>query len=112
MELPWPKESGVWHTYNLHCHCGTVRYNMTISPPLLPEHIPVEAQDKSIYTAVDCKCSHCERDGAIMIHPLTKNVEFTRGKDRLKEYRFGNKVRHSSPKSKPLPSWRQAELTL
>ncbi|OQO13879.1 hypothetical protein B0A48_00754 [Cryoendolithus antarcticus] len=64
---PWPEETGVWATYALHCHCGAIRYNITISPPLLES----EAQ---------------------ACHPLAKNVEFTQGLEHRKEYRCGRGI--------------------
>ena len=75
IDPPWPESNGIWATYDLHCHCGAIRYKMKISPPLLPE----DTQGKEQYTAVECHCSHCERQGALCVHPLTKNVEFTQG---------------------------------
>jgi len=73
--VPWPEETGVWQTYDLHCHCGAIRYKMTLSPPLLES----ESEAKGIYTAVICDCSHCVRKGMIVAHPKAKNVEFTQG---------------------------------
>ncbi|OQO15315.1 hypothetical protein B0A48_00698 [Cryoendolithus antarcticus] len=60
--VPWPEETGVWATYALHCHCGAIRYNITISPPLL------ESQAEA------------------------KNVEFTQGLEHRKEYRCGRGI--------------------
>lgn len=73
--FPWPEETGVWQTYDLHCHCGVIRWKMSISPPLLES----QAQGKGIYTAILCDCSYCERNGVIACHPKAKNVEFTQG---------------------------------
>lgn len=73
--VPWPEENGVWQTYDLHCHCGAIRYKMAISPPLLES----ESQGKGIYTALVCDCSYCERNGVIACHPRAKNVQFTQG---------------------------------
>ncbi|KAK5166455.1 uncharacterized protein LTR77_007998 [Saxophila tyrrhenica] len=60
---------------------------MTISPPLYPE----ETEGKEQYTAVECHCSHCERQGAISAHPKVKNIEFTQGLEHKGEYLMGPK---------------------
>nr|OQO17214.1 hypothetical protein B0A51_15849 [Rachicladosporium sp. CCFEE 5018] len=86
--VPWPEETGVWATYALHCHCGTIRYNITISPPLLES----QSEGKGIYTAQECQCSHCLRQGYTSCHPLAKNVEFTQGLEHRKEYRCGRGI--------------------
>ena len=73
---------------NLHCHCGTVRYTITISPPLYAEHSAKGDQ----YPAVECACSWCQRNGEICVHPLSKNVKWTHGEDHRGEYYFGKKI--------------------
>jgi hypothetical protein len=87
MPPPWPEETGIWATYALHCHCGALRLNMTISPPLLES----QAEGKGIYTAVVCECSHCTRQGIIACHPKASNVTFTQGLEDRGEYRSGGK---------------------
>lgn len=83
-KAPWPPSTETWHTYQLHCHCGTIRYKITISPPLFPEHDP---QNTGTYDAVDCHCSYCVRNGILPIHPLAKNVEWEeKGLEWRKEY--------------------------
>lgn len=37
-------------------------------------------------------CSRCERVSAINVHPLTKDVEFTQGRENMVEYRSGGKT--------------------
>lgn len=86
-EPPWPEPNGITATYDLHCHCGAVRYKITVSPPLYEE----DAKGKERWTAVECNCSHCERFGAINVHPLSSNIEFTQGQDHLVEYRCAAK---------------------
>lgn len=49
--------------------------DMTISPPLYPE----QTQGKEQCVAVECGCSHCERHGNLAVHPLAKDVVFTKG---------------------------------
>lgn len=85
---PWPEETGVWATYPMHCHCGAVRWTMKISPPLLAE----QAVGKGHYTAVECHCSHCERNGFIVVHPHKENVIFTQGESEIKEYLCSSKT--------------------
>lgn len=87
MQTPWPDSNGISATYSLHCHCGAVKYNITVSPPLYKEH----AQGKEQWQAVECNCSHCERTGAINVHPFSKDVEFTQGKENMVEYRCAGK---------------------
>lgn len=88
-EWPWPPASDHQATYDLHCHCGTIRYTMTVSPPLYAEHTQGTEQQ---YTAVECTCSWCQRNGEIMAHPLTKNVSFDHGAENRSEYRFGSRI--------------------
>lgn len=84
---PWPQPNGISATYDMHCHCGAVKYNITLSPPLFLE----ETQGKERWTAVECNCSHCERTGCINVHPLSKDLNFTKGKEHLVEYRSAGK---------------------
>ncbi|CZT21998.1 uncharacterized protein RCC_07867 [Ramularia collo-cygni] len=87
-QLPWPPETGVWKTYPMHCHCGTIRWNITISPPLFPSDDP---ENKGTYAAVDCHCSYCQRNGILPIHPKSANVVFTQGLEERKEYLTASK---------------------
>lgn len=82
---PWPPETGVWASYDMHCHCGAVRWRMAVSPPLLPEH----AGGRPVYRAVECDCSICERNGEIAAHPKAANVHFTRGLEHRAQYLCG-----------------------
>ncbi|EME43589.1 hypothetical protein DOTSEDRAFT_72827 [Dothistroma septosporum NZE10] len=84
---PWPEETGVWATYNLHCHCGAVRLNVKVSPPFFES----EAEGKGTYPVTECDCSYCERQGYQAVHPLQSNVCFTQGQDNLTKYYCGNK---------------------
>ncbi len=57
---------------------------MTVSPPIYES----EAQGKDQYPLTECHCSHCERHGALMIHPLATNFEWTQGfEENATEYR-------------------------
>lgn len=86
-EPPWPKETGIWATYSLHCHCGAVRYTMSMSPPLFHS----QAEGKGIWTVSECNCSWCERNGLQTVHPLAENVTWTRGEGELSRYQMGAK---------------------
>ena len=77
VDLPWTLSNGVYATYDLHCHCASVRYKMRISPPLYAE----QAEGKGQCVAIDCECSYCARNGLLLVHPLAEDVEFTHGVD-------------------------------
>ncbi|CAK1361148.1 hypothetical protein CB0940_03452 [Cercospora beticola] len=81
-EPPWPQETGIWGSYALHCHCGAIRYNMKLSPPIFES----EAEGKGVYPVMSCNCSYCERVGYLTVHPLVENVEFTQGLEHRAEY--------------------------
>ena len=87
-DFPWPEATEEEATYDLHCHCGTIRYTITISPPLYTEHSTKGDQ----YPAVECACSWCQRNGEICVHPLSKNVKWVHGGDHRGEYYFGKKI--------------------
>lgn len=71
-----PKDSEI---YNATCHCGSIRYTVTLSPPL--EHHPI----------VSCNCSICFKNGYLLVYPTRERVAFGSGEDKLKSYSFGNK---------------------
>lgn len=48
-------ESKPSQTYEAGCHCGYVRFSVTLSPPL-PEYKPLE-----------CNCSACRRFGYLLV---------------------------------------------
>ncbi|RMY60178.1 hypothetical protein D0865_01678 [Hortaea werneckii] len=79
-DFPWPQATEEEATYDLHCHCGTIRYTITISPPLYAEHSAKGDQ----YPAVECACSWCQRNGEICVHPLSKNLRMLKDFDRTK----------------------------
>lgn len=85
---PWPLQgNGVSATYPLHCHCGLVKYTATLSPPMFASQTQEGKPER--WSAVECNCSHCERVGAINVHPFIKDVVFTQGKEHMVEYRSG-----------------------
>ena len=103
MSTPWPEETGVWGKYQLHCHCGAIRYSIKISPPLYEEEAEGTSTNttrfecahirigKGIYQPSACNCSYCERNGYIAVHPKTSNIEWIQGLEDRTEYLYGNK---------------------
>ena len=90
-EPPWTKPNGIFATYDLHCHCGAIRYTMKLSPPLYAE----QTEGKERCVAVECHCSSCQRHGYIAAHPLASDVEFTQGlEDRAMYYTAAKKNPH------------------
>ena len=75
IEPPWTQPNGISATYACHCHCGAVRWDMTLSPPLYAE----QTQGKEQCVAAECNCSHCERHGSLAVHPLATDIVFTKG---------------------------------
>ncbi|EME81642.1 uncharacterized protein MYCFIDRAFT_19570, partial [Pseudocercospora fijiensis CIRAD86] len=80
-------------TYPLHCHCGTIRLTMKISPPLFPSSSSSssEPNNQDVYPVGECNCSFCERNGYLSVHPRASNVEITRGEEAITKYKFGAK---------------------
>jgi hypothetical protein len=66
-------------TYEASCHCGTVQYDVTLSPPL--------AQWK----VVSCNCSICSRNGYLLVYPERSQLRVKNGEELLKDYSFGAK---------------------
>jgi hypothetical protein len=65
--------------YKATCHCGLIRFTVTLSPPL-PRH-PIGA----------CNCSICLKNGYLLVYSLRDRVVFSTGEDNLKTHTFGNK---------------------
>jgi len=66
-------------TYKAHCHCGAVRFNVTLKYPF-PK-----------YTVNQCNCSICTKNGYLLVYPLREDLEFTQGEDNLTSYYFATK---------------------
>lgn len=66
-------------TYSAICHCGTVQYTVTLSPPLAKQKV------------VECNCSICSRNGYLLVYPLREQVDIKSGEEALKSYSFGIK---------------------
>lgn len=76
---PAPFDTSNARTYDALCHCGTVQYAVTLSPPLEQQKI------------IECNCSICSRNGYLLVYPQRKHVQITSGQDTLKTYTFGPK---------------------
>ncbi|KAK1772467.1 Mss4-like protein [Phialemonium atrogriseum] len=71
------KESG---TYEAGCHCGYIKFSVTLSPPL-PE-----------YKVLDCNCSMCRKAGYLLIYPHRKDVKWHgESHERCAVYHFNTK---------------------
>ena len=64
-------------TYSGGCHCGKVRYEVTVD---LSE------------PAVTCNCSMCGRSGTMLRFVPASSFKLLSGEDSLTEYRFNSKV--------------------
>ena len=66
-------------TYAGSCHCGAVRYEVTMTPP---------------EKAVACNCSHCTRAGWLLAFVPAESFKLLSGKDQLQEYLFNKRHIH------------------
>lgn len=64
-------------TYNASCHCGTIQYDVVLSPPL-PQ-----------WKVVSCNCSICSRNRYLLVYPDRSKVHMKSGEEALKNYSFG-----------------------
>ena len=65
--------------YAAQCHCGTVQYEVLLSPPL-PR-----------WKVVSCNCSICSRNGYLLVYSERSQLHIKSGEDALKNYSFGVK---------------------
>jgi hypothetical protein len=72
-------ESAGPRTYEGSCHCGAVRYEVTMTPP---------------EKAVACNCSHCSRTGWLLTFVPAESFKLLSGEDQLQEYLFNKKHIH------------------
>ncbi|KAI1456172.1 hypothetical protein F4805DRAFT_246891 [Annulohypoxylon moriforme] len=71
------KQSG---TYEAGCHCGFIKFSVTLSPPL-PE-----------IEILNCNCSACTHLGYLLVYPQVKDVVWHNdGRKRCASYRFNSK---------------------
>ncbi len=66
-------------TYEGSCHCGNVRYEVTMTPPA---------------KAFAGTCSICSRTGWLLAFVPTSQVKFLSGDDGTSDYQFGKKSIH------------------
>jgi hypothetical protein len=66
-------------TYEGSCHCGKVRYAVTMAPP-----------DK----AYSCNCSICSRAGWLLSFVPESGFKLLSGEGELTDYQFGKKKIH------------------
>lgn len=67
-------------TYSAGCHCGWIKFSVTLSPPL-PE-----------YKVLECNCSACRRFGYLLVYPEREDVKWHGdGESQVQRYRFNTK---------------------
>ena len=66
-------------TYQGSCHCGAVRYTVTMAPP---------------ETAYACNCSICRRAGWLLAFVPGSAFTLSAGRDAVTDYQFGKKHLH------------------
>ncbi|HVY46708.1 MAG TPA: GFA family protein [Minicystis sp.] len=66
-------------TYEGSCHCGAVRYAVTMAPP---------------EKAMSCNCSICSRNGWLLTFVPRSAFELRTGEDALQDDQFGKKHIH------------------
>ncbi|KAJ5621523.1 hypothetical protein N7528_006306 [Penicillium herquei] len=80
---PQPPPTSESSSHKGNCHCGAVRFSITLSPPLAK------------YPVNSCNCSICSKNGYLLVYPNTQDMKLESGEEVLKEYRFASRyVRH------------------
>ena len=80
---PQPPPTDARSVHKANCHCGAVRFTVTLSPPL-PE-----------YPVMNCNCSICSRNGYLLVYPHPNDFTLEKGEEVLKDHRFNTKqARH------------------
>ncbi|OZJ01594.1 hypothetical protein BZG36_05468 [Bifiguratus adelaidae] len=64
--------------HDAHCHCGAIAYTVKLSPSI------------ATHKVTRCNCSICRRNGFLCVYVSRAQVQFSRGWDEAKRYRFGN----------------------
>jgi hypothetical protein len=73
-------------TYECGCHCGYIKFSMTLSPPLTGQP---EGQN---YKVNQCNCSVCTRLGYLLVYPVATEVVWRNdGRARCANYQFNTK---------------------
>ena len=80
-------------TYNANCHCGAIRYQADVSPPLEADHEVVTCDCKPTERRLvqpikilnqNVEGAMCIRTGSWNVYVPVETVTFTRGQDKLK----------------------------
>jgi hypothetical protein len=66
-------------TYSGSCHCGAVRYEVTMAPP------------EKVFA---CNCSICSRSGWLLTFVPEDGFRLVQGEGELTDYQFGKKHIH------------------
>lgn len=66
-------------TYEGSCHCGAVKYEVTMAPPA---------------KAFGGNCSMCSRTGALLAFVPASAFRLVSGSDAMRDYQFGKKSIH------------------
>ncbi len=74
-----PKAPQPTQTYEGGCHCGAVRYRVTMAAPT---------------KATTCNCSLCARAGWLLAFTPAAGFELLQGEAQLRDYQFGGKTLH------------------
>ncbi|GLA18126.1 hypothetical protein AnigIFM62618_005281 [Aspergillus niger] len=61
------------------CHCGAVRFRISLSPPL------------SEYPVVNCNCSICSKNGYLLVYPSLKDFTLESGDETTRTHQFGRR---------------------
>ena len=82
---PFPPPTGKYSEHSANCHCGSVKFTFSISPPL------------DDYPVVLCNCSICQRNGYLLVYPTKENLKLRDGsEDAIGSYAFAKKnVKHN-----------------
>lgn len=65
-------------TYTGGCHCGAVRYRVTMA----------------LESAITCNCSICSKSGTMLAVAPAGQFQILSGEDALRDYQFGKKKIH------------------
>ncbi|KAK9424629.1 putative Glutathione-dependent formaldehyde-activating enzyme [Seiridium unicorne] len=73
-------------TYECGCHCGYIKFSMTLSPPLTGQ------PEGENYKILQCNCSACTRFGYLLVYPKATEVSWHNdGRARCANYQFNTK---------------------
>ncbi|KAI1083726.1 Mss4-like protein [Whalleya microplaca] len=82
MSSTTPAEGKKSGTHEAGCHCGYVKFSVTLSPPL-PE-----------YKVLQCNCSACTHLGYLLVYPEAEDVVWhNNGQERVSRYQFNTKLK-------------------